>query len=335
VDVDPAFRGVVAAGVVDQVGGQAFQQDRVPADRRGVQGVGDARGVGLDVCGRGGQGGAHGLGEVDGVVVFDAAFAVGEGPATRQIAAQGQIANGVEAAELLSGIAKPAWYGVLSWLDEARAAVWRADEVQFVSAAPVRSRGSLRDAPELPDAWWEALNTSLDNLARQRTTRLATPDTETIIQALVTAVIERAFPDQVDTTITGEAWVPAHADLNWANLTGPEFWILDWEDHGLAPRGLGAANLEDLVASMETLNYITHDLAKLVKSCADDVRAHSFHGHSPNSRAWPDTVKQAAADQTLSKPRGYLDKTPVHDSHQALAVLHGFLRDTRRTKGPN
>jgi hypothetical protein len=160
-----------------------------------------------------------------------------------KIAAQGQPANGVEAAELLSGIAKPTWYGVLSWLDETSATVWRADEVQFVPAAPVRSRGSLRDAPELPDAWWEALNTSLDNLARQRTTRLATPDTETITQALVTTVIERAFPDLVDSTITDEAWVPAHADLNWANLTSPEFWILDWEDHGRAPRGLDAANL--------------------------------------------------------------------------------------------
>lgn len=160
-----------------------------------------------------------------------------------KIAAQGQVANGMEAAEMLSGIAKPAWYSALSWLDAASAAIWRADEVQLVSAAPVRSRGSLREAPELPDAWWEALNTSLDNLAQQRTTRLATPDTETITQALVTNVIEHAFPEQVDTTITNEDWVPAHADLNWANLTCPEFWILDWEDHGLAPRGLDAATL--------------------------------------------------------------------------------------------
>lgn len=160
-----------------------------------------------------------------------------------KIAAQGQVANGMEAAELLLGIAKPAWYSVLSWLDAASAAIWRADEVQLVSAAPVRSRGSLREAPELPDAWWEALNTSLDNLARQRTTRLATPDTEAITQALVKSVVERAFPEQVDTTITNEEWVPAHADLNWANLTCPEFWILDWEDHGLAPLGLDAATL--------------------------------------------------------------------------------------------
>lgn len=175
-----------------------------------------------------------------------------------KIATQGQVANGMEAAELLSGIAKPAWYGVLSWLDAASAEVWRADEIQLVSAAPIRSRGSLRDAPALPDAWWDSLNTSLDSLARQRTTRLATPDTETITQALVTNVIERAFPDTVDTTITDEEWVPAHADLNWANLTGPEFWILDWEDHGLAPCGLDAATLWTSSLTVPTLAERVH-----------------------------------------------------------------------------
>ena len=62
-------------------------------------------------------------------------------------------------------------------------------------------------------------------------------------QHLVTAEINRAFPDEIDATITGYEWVPAHADLNWANLTCPECWILDWEDHGLAPPGLDAATL--------------------------------------------------------------------------------------------
>jgi hypothetical protein len=47
----------------------------------------------------------------------------------------------------------------------------------------------------------------------------------------------------VDTILTNHDWVPAHADLNWANITGPEFWILDWEDYGLGPRGLDAATL--------------------------------------------------------------------------------------------
>ncbi|MBV9139976.1 MAG: hypothetical protein JO115_03500 [Pseudonocardiales bacterium] len=160
-----------------------------------------------------------------------------------KIAAQGQAGNGIEAAARLYGIAKPTWFTAVSWHDSPGQTVWRADEVELVTAAPVRSSGSLGSDVELSDEWWETLNASLDNLARQHTTRVATPDTETITQALVTTEINRVFPDQVDATITDHEWVPAHADLNWANLTSPECWILDWEDHGLAPRGLDAATL--------------------------------------------------------------------------------------------
>jgi len=160
---------------------------------------------------------------------------------TSKIAAQGQSGNGMEAADLLHGISKPAWYRAVSWRDPADDTIWRVDEVELVPVAPVQ-RGPLRDDVELADEWWTALNRSLDALAGQYTTRVATPDTERITQDLVTSVIERALPRQVDTEIS-EPWTPAHADLNWANLTGPEFWILDWEDHGMAPRGLDSANL--------------------------------------------------------------------------------------------
>ncbi len=82
----------------------------------------------------------------------------------------------------------------------------------------------------------------MDALASQHTTRVATPDTVSITQAGVTETIRGAFPDRpVDTTIN--RWAPAHADLNWANLTGPECWLLDWEDWGMAPRGLDSATL--------------------------------------------------------------------------------------------
>lgn len=159
-----------------------------------------------------------------------------------KIAAQGQAGNGMEAASYLRGIAAPGWYRGSSWLDKPNGVVWRADEVELVAAAPMRSGGTMRNDP-LPDAWWVALNAALDSLAQQHTTRVATPDTEPITQDLVTADIERAFPGQVDTTIIDHEWVPAHADLNWSNLTAPDCWILDWEDHGLAPRGLDAATL--------------------------------------------------------------------------------------------
>lgn len=57
----------------------------------------------------------------------------------------------------------------------------------------------------------------------------------------MTATIDRAFPDQVDSTVNQAEWVPAHADMTWANVTAPECWLIDWEDFGLAPRGLDAA----------------------------------------------------------------------------------------------
>ncbi|MGH3928094.1 MAG: hypothetical protein ACRDTT_35410, partial [Pseudonocardiaceae bacterium] len=71
--------------------------------------------------------------------------------------------------------------------------------------------------------------------------RVATPHTVPISQERVTATIERVFPCSVETIVT--EWIPAHADLAWANLTAPECWLLDWEDWGLAPRGWDAATL--------------------------------------------------------------------------------------------
>ncbi len=90
--------------------------------------------------------------------------------------------------------------------------------------------------------WWQAFNASLDALAAQDTHRIATPDTVTITQELVTEAIRSLSPaNGLDTTV--KRWVPAHADLNWANMTAPTFSLFDWEDWGNAPRGLDAASL--------------------------------------------------------------------------------------------
>ena len=159
-----------------------------------------------------------------------------------RIAAQGQPGDGMEAAGMLRGVARPAWIRGLSWLDASAQVVWRADEVELVTVAPARAAGPLGNL-RLSEAWWRALNESLDNVAGSRTTRIATPDTELMTQDLVTGWIERVFPGRVDTTITDNEWVPAHADFHWSNVTAVDFWILDWEDFGLAPRGLDAATL--------------------------------------------------------------------------------------------
>jgi hypothetical protein len=148
--------------------------------------------------------------------------------------------NGAECAARLEGVAQPAWQGCVVWRDADGPVMWRADETELLPAAPVGS-AVLSDAPELPDEWWEALNASLDALATHETRRVATPDTDTITQGLVTESIRGVFAGDFDTTV--ERWVPAHADLNWANVTAPVFNLFDWEDWGNAPRGLDSASL--------------------------------------------------------------------------------------------
>jgi len=152
----------------------------------------------------------------------------------------GQGWNGTECAAVLDGIAKPAWFAGMVWRDQSEAVMWRADETDLLPAKPIGTSVLAAD-PEMPETWWQALNSSLDELAARRTTRLATPDTVTITQAVVTESIRSVFPCDVDTTV--EEWVPAHGDLNWANMTGPIFCLFDWEDWGNAPRGLDSASL--------------------------------------------------------------------------------------------
>lgn len=147
--------------------------------------------------------------------------------------------DGTASAEALYGIAKPAWFAGVAWRDDADPVMWRADETGLLPGAPVGS-AVVSKAPKLSEEWWASLNASLEALAAQHTNRIATPDTETLTQELVTDTIHSVFPG-VDTAVAD--WRPAHADLNWANVTVPVFCLFDWEDWGMAPRGLDAANL--------------------------------------------------------------------------------------------
>ncbi|MEY9948564.1 hypothetical protein [Kitasatospora sp. GAS1066B] len=152
----------------------------------------------------------------------------------------GQGWNGTECAAILTAIDKPTWCAGLAWQDASHAAMWRADETSLLPGEPVGTSVLAAD-PGLPDDWWRALNSSLEALAGQHTTRIATPDTVTISQPVVTEAVRAAFPSTFDTTVT--QWAPAHADLNWANVTGSRFCLFDWEDWGNAPRGLDSASL--------------------------------------------------------------------------------------------
>ncbi|MEE6271195.1 hypothetical protein V2E29_36870 [Streptomyces diastatochromogenes] len=158
--------------------------------------------------------------------------------------------NGTECAALLEGVAKPQWHRSVAWRQPAEAVMWRADETDLLPDAPVGSSVLAAD-PALPDDWWQAFNRSLDALAIQQTHRVATPDTVTITQSGVAEAIRRFLPDGVHATVG--RWLPAHADLNWANMTGPEFCLFDWEDWGMAPQGLDAASLRGNSLAVQAL----------------------------------------------------------------------------------
>jgi hypothetical protein len=144
---------------------------------------------------------------------------------------------GTEAAAVLRGVPAPVWHSGASWLDASRGAMWHADETDLVTEAPV---ARAAQASSLPGSWWDDLRKALGALADHQTPRRATPDSEPVTQERIDSVIGRVFPG-LDTAVT--EWACAHADLGWANLTGPQLWLLDWEDWGMAPRGLDAARL--------------------------------------------------------------------------------------------
>lgn len=155
-----------------------------------------------------------------------------------RITAQGW--NGTESASHLTGIAQPAWLGCLVWRGSDEAVMWRADETELLPGTPVGT-AVLGADPGLPNTWWQSLNATLDALADQHTTRIATPDMCDATQELVTRTVHEVFPASLNTVVSD--WVPAHADLNWANVAAPTFSLFDWEDWGNAPRGLDSASL--------------------------------------------------------------------------------------------
>lgn len=58
---------------------------------------------------------------------------------------------GAEAAGALTGVPRPAWFQAVSWVDEPRRVVWRADEIEFIASPAVQGSGDLAAVPELPD----------------------------------------------------------------------------------------------------------------------------------------------------------------------------------------
>lgn len=143
---------------------------------------------------------------------------------------------GGEAASAIGGVTKPELYRSYRWIDKGRSVVWRADEAELITSTAVHPTGVIDHDPDIRPAWWDDLKASLAALAEFQTRRVG------MSQEHVTRRINQVFGDEGVKTEVDE-WATAHADLHWGNVTGPEFYLLDWEDWGLGPRGLDAATL--------------------------------------------------------------------------------------------
>ncbi len=80
--------------------------------------------------------------------------------------------GGLEAASTLQGVRKPQWHQSVTWTDEARDVVWRADELELVSSPSVEVAGGFAAAIALPDSWWADLRDSLTALVGNATDRV-------------------------------------------------------------------------------------------------------------------------------------------------------------------
>lgn len=146
-------------------------------------------------------------------------------------------------ANAIRGVSKPE---VLRWTDwhhtgdYLRGRRLRAEVMTLASGHRVASRGFLHGDPHLPDSWWNDLGQSLTTLAAH-----PVPEDDPVGTLRYTSNgVQAHFGVTLDPDLfTGIVWTTAHADLHWANLTGPELCILDWESWRRAPAGYDAATL--------------------------------------------------------------------------------------------
>ncbi|WP_051415577.1 aminoglycoside phosphotransferase [Nocardiopsis sp. CNT312] len=145
--------------------------------------------------------------------------------------------TGTEASVAIQGVPRPQWIAASTWTDSERGVAWKAEETTLAPAPAVSTTADITADPGLPDSWWNTMHTALRSLADHSTSRVA------LEQAHLTRRIQEVYGTDIDTHIPEQDWACAHGDLGYANITGPEFMLLDWESWGLAPRGWDAACL--------------------------------------------------------------------------------------------
>ncbi len=126
---------------------------------------------------------------------------------------------------------------LLDWYDWADLRwAYRAELYDRVTARPLAASAILTAVPDLPKTWWAALRAALDDIAAVSTDRV------TVHQGFLTWAMPRylGIPIEANAHIH---WTTAHGDLHYANICGPNLYLLDWEGWGIAPAGYDAATL--------------------------------------------------------------------------------------------
>jgi hypothetical protein len=113
---------------------------------------------------------------------------------------------------------------------------YRGELFDRTALRPVAKSAAIAVVPELPQRWWMAVRSALDDISAVHTDRVA------IQQGFLDWVMPRYLGTPID-TLAPASWATAHGDFHYANLCGPDLRLLDWEGWGTAPRGYDAAML--------------------------------------------------------------------------------------------
>ena len=140
----------------------------------------------------------------------------------------------IEAGEIFGTVPRPSILRTFEW--DADGLHWHAMQFSLAPSPAVSTRSWIaRPLASIDDRWLRELKHAIDAISRVPLQRwLVHPGN---VARLIARRFGRKAPYEID------EWRTAHGDLNWSNLTAPDFAILDWEFWGAAPRGLDAANL--------------------------------------------------------------------------------------------
>jgi hypothetical protein len=176
----------------------------------------------------------------------------------------GEFWTGNQDAVTIVGVPRPKLIGEPYDWDEPPY-VNRAEMMTLVTDQTCSSTEELRSEVKLSDQWWIDLRATLNALATQNTERGA-PDQDSVTRRLLAF-----FGSQIDPVVT--AWMPAHGDLNWTNLTKPNLVLLDWESWGVKIAGYDAATLYMLALRAPETAKKTRDTFGDILDSPDGVRA--------------------------------------------------------------